>query len=80
MAFIALGADGQSGIYTDIGDEQTKVIAEGDELDGKIVESLPIFINNDGLSGNRIAFFVGFKDGSKAIYVATVKTEEKGQF
>jgi hypothetical protein len=49
----------------------TKVIAPNDSLDGKIVSS--VSIGREALNRNRIAFAVGFTDGSAGIYIATLK-------
>ncbi len=61
----------QPGLYTTLGGSLRKVIAPNNSLDGKTVSS--VAINREALSGNRIAFFVAFTDGSKGIYTATLK-------
>ena len=76
-----LGTDSSSqGIYTNLGGSLTKVIATGDTLDGKTVSSsVPqldqgLLLGANSLSGNQIAFSVGFIDGSQGIYIATVNS------
>lgn len=60
----------QKGIYTNITGDLAEVIAIGDRLDGKEVNS--ITFGPEGLSGNQIAFSAGFTNGSQGIYIATV--------
>ena len=56
------------------------MIATGDSLDGKTVSSsVPqldqgLLLGANSLSGNQIAFSVGFIDGSQGIYIATVNS------
>jgi hypothetical protein len=61
----------QQGIYTTLGGSLKKVIARNDSLDGKIVSS--VAIDREALSKNRIAFVAEFTDGSRGIYVGTLK-------
>jgi hypothetical protein len=70
VAFLGFGSS-IAGMYTTLGGSLTKVIAINDSLDGKIVNSLNS--EREALNRNRIAFFVGFTDGSQAIYIATLK-------
>jgi len=58
----------QQGIYTNIGGSLTKVIEEGDNLDGKTV--IAFFLGRESLSGNSIAFEALFTDGSLGIFIA----------
>jgi hypothetical protein len=58
-----------NGIYLHTGGRLLKVIAEGDELDGKGVTS--VGMNADSLSGNRLAFRADFGP-PEGIFVATV--------
>ncbi|MDF5714636.1 MAG: hypothetical protein PUP93_12285 [Rhizonema sp. NSF051] len=79
IAFLGANSSSQ-GIYTNLSGLLTKVIATGDSLDGKTVSSsVPQFdqgllLGQQSLSGNQIAFSVGFTDGSEAIYIATVNS------
>lgn len=57
-------------IYTNLGGELTKVIAAGDSLDGKTIDSLQF--KREGLSGNQIGFSVRFTNASSGIYIATL--------
>jgi hypothetical protein len=61
----------QQGIYTTLGGSLKKVIARNDSLDGKIVSS--VAIDREALSKNRIAFVAEFTNGSRGIYVGTLK-------
>jgi hypothetical protein len=72
VAFWGISSDGlQQGIYIKrSGGSLEKVIAAGDEIDGKTVISLVGF-GREGLSGISLAFRVAFDDGSSAIYLAT---------
>lgn len=69
-----------SGIYTNLGGSLSKVIATGDQLDGKTVVGVGSGggLNPQAMSGNAIAFPVSFNDGSAGIYIAqaVADTEE----
>jgi hypothetical protein len=58
------------GIYTNLGGQLQKVVAEGDQLDGKTVQQ--VFEGRRTLSGKSLVVTVVFTDGSKAIYRATL--------
>ena len=58
------------GIYTTLGGSLTKVIAEGEQLDGKIIAPSYLGTSNQMLSGNSLVFSVRFTDGSSGIYQA----------
>jgi len=70
IVFIAKGAKKQAGIYAYYQGNLKKVIAFGDELDGKKVKS--IALGAVALSGAQVAFQAVFEDGSEAIYLATL--------
>lgn len=57
-----------SGLYTNLGGELSKVVASGDLLDGKTVQS--IRLTSQSISGDEIVFPVAFEDGTGGIYVA----------
>jgi PEP-CTERM motif. len=60
-------------VYIEYEGQLAKVIAQGDTLDGKVVNSTAM--SSDALSGNRLAFFASFSDGSEGVYVATAVPE-----
>ncbi|MBO3714205.1 MAG: hypothetical protein J5X23_04285 [Candidatus Accumulibacter sp.] len=64
---------GSQGVYIEYEGQLAKVIAQGDTLDGKVVNSTAM--SSDALSGNRLAFFASFSDGSEGVYVATAVPE-----
>lgn len=68
LAFIGYEANGGQGIYTTLGGSLMKVIDLNSQLDGKIPGLFLGF--RDGMSGNAIAFRVGFEGGSQGIFVA----------
>ncbi len=75
VVFEGWGPAGQEGIFVasapaSPGSEWsvTKVIAEGDELDGKTVSLAAI--SQEALTGDRVAFLVFFDDLSTGVYVA----------
>ena len=53
-----------------MGGALTKVVAQGDVLDGKTISSLDV--EKQGRDGYRIAFGALFDDDSRAIYIAEV--------
>jgi hypothetical protein len=73
IAFTGGRTDGgskiQQGIYTNLGGSLKKVIDLTDTLDGKNITFIKA--GNESLSGDEIAFYVEFDDGSAGIYVAT---------
>ncbi len=73
VIFLGLGGGGQEGVYAvghlggGVGFPQvTKVIARGDVLDGRIVESLAL--GRDAENGVSVALHATFTDGSSGIY------------
>lgn len=60
----------RNGIYTTLGGSLTRVIAEGEQLDGKVIAPYYLGVSRQMLSGNSIAFSVRFTDGSSGIYRA----------
>lgn len=76
FAFVGRGAGGQEGIYyygthRSVGPRGVhELIARGDTLDGRIVQSLSL--GRDGLHGYSVAFRATFTDGSAGIYYAVV--------
>jgi len=75
--FGSIGTSGDHGIYTDIGGSLMKVVDLSDMLDGKTLSFLSS--GGEALSGNQIAFFAQFTDGSKGIYVATAVPEPSAE-
>jgi len=70
VAFRALSSEsGDAGIYVHYRGALSKVIDASDELDGRDIVDLNL--GREALSGNRVAFRVGFIDGA-GIYVATL--------
>ncbi len=51
----------------------TKVVAAGDELDGRVVRSATI--GRQAVNQRRVAFLASFDDGSQGVFVATVPEE-----
>jgi hypothetical protein len=60
----------RNGIYTTLGGSLTKVIAEGEQLDGKIIAPYYLGVSRQMLSDNSLVFSVRFTDGSSGIYRA----------
>ena len=56
------------GIYADVAGELLKVVAPGEMLDGKLVTRL--YLGDEAVSDQSIAFLVGLEDGRHAIYRA----------
>jgi hypothetical protein len=73
VAFIGYDANGNQGIYTTLGGTLQKVIDLDDRLDGRT----PILFLGfrEALSGNALAFRVGFSDFSEGIYLAQAVPE-----
>ncbi len=69
VAFIGFGQGNDQGIYTDLDGSLRKVIASGDVLDGRTVDSL--LMSPDALDGEDIVVHLFFDDGSQGIYLAT---------
>jgi hypothetical protein len=58
-------------LYSDVGGGSLqRIIGTGDVLFGQLVYS--VVIGPDALSGNQIAFWVRFTDGTTGVYIATV--------
>ena len=75
MAFRGIGSSPE-GIYTNLGGPLMKVINSGDSFDGKTIASfLGLSFSSEGLSGNNVAFYATFTNGSKGLYVATYVPE-----
>jgi hypothetical protein len=71
IAFEAfLNGPSTAGIFTDYTGTLSRVIGTGDQLFGKTVELLAM--GQEGLSGDEIAFYASFTDGSSGIYIATL--------
>ncbi len=64
------GSDFEGGLYVEVGGMLFEVIAAGDTLDGKTVEV--IGSGEESLSGDQVAFFAGFTDGTEGIFIATI--------
>ncbi|GET38530.1 DUF7453 family protein [Microseira wollei] len=60
----------RNGIYTTLGGSLTRVIAEGEQLDGKVIAPYYLGVSRQMLSGNSLVFSVRFTDGSSGIYQA----------
>ena len=70
--FVVFGAtfmSGGSGVFTNHGGAVSKIIASGDVLDGRIVDS--IFFNH-GHDGNSVALGVVFTDGWRGVYMGVI--------
>lgn len=67
VAFVGL-TNKLSGVYVGAHGKLTKIVATGDELDGKKV--FWVLLSPKALEGDRLAFYVAFKDGSRGIYIA----------
>jgi hypothetical protein len=76
VVFEGASSDGNSGtingIYTDLGGTLSKIIAEGDTLNGKKVSHLEF--GPGGFSDNQAIFAATFEDGSQAINTASLCT------
>jgi hypothetical protein len=70
LASPPLFLDYSSGIYSDVAGSLRRIIGTGDTLGDQLVYS--IVISPDALSGNQIAFWARFTDGTTGVYVATV--------
>lgn len=70
VAFYAVTTN-VAGIYTNYGGELSKVVQSGDLLDDKTVYD--VLLSARALDGNRLTFWVLFKDGSQAIYLAELE-------
>lgn len=68
VVFVGQGEGCQKGLYTNLGGILAKVIAVGDEIDGKVVTDLGL--GPFGFSGGRLAFRASFADGSQALALA----------
>jgi T5SS/PEP-CTERM-associated repeat protein len=66
VAFFAMGASGQQGIYDMTGGALVKVIDLTDLVDGRPIAGLSF--SRSGLSGDPLAFQATFVDGSQGIY------------
>jgi hypothetical protein len=79
VAFLGVDATGTGGIYTNATGVISKVISDGDALDGKIVAGTP-FICPQSLSGDDLVLLVHFTDGSSGIYEANLAPITFGGF
>ncbi|MFM9994270.1 MAG: hypothetical protein ACKVU4_00555 [Phycisphaerales bacterium] len=70
VAFTGLAPGGFLGVFSTHGGSLGKVLANGDMLDGRIVEDA--FIGGQTLDGASIAISVVFTNGSRGIYMATI--------
>jgi hypothetical protein len=71
LAFLGEGSGNQLGIYwADRAFGVHKLIARGDALDGRTVQSLDL--GRDGASAEVVAFHATFTDGSSGVYYAVV--------
>jgi hypothetical protein len=68
IVFGGVGSGTQRGIYLDSGGGLERVIDTSMTLEGKSILNLSTW--HQGVSGNRIAFWAAFTDGSRGIYVA----------
>ena len=64
------GSDFEGGLYVEVGGMLFEVIAAGDTLDGKTVEA--VLSGEESLSGDQVAFFAGFTDGTEGVFIATI--------
>jgi hypothetical protein len=60
-----------AGLYTNFGGSLSKIVASGDDLEGKTVDY--VLMSPRALEENLVTFWVLFKDGSEAIYVAQLE-------
>lgn len=67
VTFLGSGADGQDGIYSEIGGSLTKVIDLSNSLDGKTLTSLDLR-DDLGVGSNSVVFLANFTDGSSGIF------------
>ncbi len=70
VAFTGVFAGANRGVFSPHGGALGKVLAWGDTLDGKIV--MDTLIGMQSLSGDSLALYVEFTDGSRGIYMATI--------
>jgi hypothetical protein len=74
VVFLGMGSGGQEGIYYYGSPTGLKrLIAKGDALDGRIVQSLEI--DRDAEFGLQVAFYARFTDGSQGIYYTNLVPE-----
>jgi len=67
VTFLGSGADGQNGIYSEIGGSLTKVIDLSNSLDGKTLTSLDLR-DDLGVGSNSVVFLANFTAGSSGIF------------
>ncbi|MCB9840099.1 MAG: hypothetical protein H6809_00425 [Phycisphaeraceae bacterium] len=78
MAFRTVSAAGFDGLYLWDGGVITKVLREGDTLDGATVVSLRTDGVNDHFDGQRLVFAAGLDDGRRGVYFASVPSPAVG--
>jgi hypothetical protein len=71
IVFTAAPVGGPAGIYGESVGSLSKIISVGDQLEGKVINSLS-FSDDRPLSGRDLVFVAGFEDGSTGLFVADV--------
>ena len=69
---------GSSGVYIDLGGMLQSVIAPGDLLDGRTVNSASFQLG--GFDGRNIAFIAQFENGDRGVYLASANVPEAATF
>lgn len=64
-------------IYADLGSGLTRVLSEGNALNGKVITHIEI-VPGSSLSQGQVAMSLGFGDGTEAVVVATPVPEPNG--
>ena len=70
------GNSGQFGIYLDTAGSLSKVIDNGDTLDGQVISKLRV--SKEALSNQNVVFFADFTNGNSGIYVGFLEHEWQG--
>jgi hypothetical protein len=70
VAFLAVGANGQQGIYDVTGGKLVKVVDRSDILNGRAITGLNF--SPSGLFGDPVTFQATFADGSQGVFTAAV--------
>lgn len=74
VVFLGEGNSDQQGVYCSAGPSLMKIVDRGDRLDDKSAQSFALSL--EAQSGPRVAFVTTFDDGSQAVYVAILYSEE----
>jgi hypothetical protein len=80
VVFSGTFGNNQRGFYagTIDGGPLQKIVADGDVLDGHVVNSMSPTLTSSGLDGSTVAFRLTFTDGTSAVYTYTPVPEPTG--